>query len=487
MLFQLAVSVFLLTAALYVLWNWRPGGRRFVEGGEIASKVNDPSAIRSLGVLERWYSANHDSGVGGNFSLVLQLEGTIPSLRSLEEAVRKLMEANLALRVGVKDEYHLVDKPAYLRRISSPKSPIVCIERTRDDTWKAIIAREHETKFDVADENALLWKLFLVSSPKSRAFEIIFRFQHVPIDGMAGINIVQDFLKIFESGESLPSTDIPPPLDNVLDIRPKFGNILTELTCELFPILDPHRRSVYLGPPHIDMPISDRTSVISRVGISADETVAVRERAKQERTTFHAAVCAAAQFALAKMVAEPEVKSLLVSAVNLRGLCATPMPNNAGVFICGPHEVHLLTKNTKFWELARECKDKLTANIERDYQQIGILGFYKNSLLNFFSKKKALKPNGRSGTINISNLGHVDFPERLLGGCVLKDLWFLNTKGPEGPLYMISGLSANGRWSCSIAAPSPALQQHEVDEYGRLFMEALARSSTEPTMSVATF
>eukprot|EP01114_Cavostelium_apophysatum_P010237 TRINITY_DN2373_c0_g2_i1.p1 TRINITY_DN2373_c0_g2~~TRINITY_DN2373_c0_g2_i1.p1 ORF type:complete len:490 (-),score=48.59 TRINITY_DN2373_c0_g2_i1:55-1524(-) len=489
MLGSVIIFVVLLALLPFVLWNWRPGKRKLIEDRG-SGNFQDPNSLRPLGLLERWYSASHDSKSGLKVSFVLELQGPIPPLNLIEDTLSKLAVNRMFLGVNIKNDEHRTDKEAYFCRVDATRKgfvyPLETVFREDDQTWKRVVDNELHNAFDLTDPDALLWKVILISSSISLQYELLFCFHHTAVDGMAGIHLVQDFLFLFgtkrETGA--PEEKLPPPIENVLDIRPTLGKIIRLLFYDSFPRFDPSRK-VFLGPPHVD---AERHSLFTYISLTEEETEAVKRAAKDKQTTFHGALSAAAHFALAKNVGQPKVTSLISNAVNLRKKCVPPLPDSTmGAFVCGPGGVHTISGDTSFWRLARECKDEIESNTVDYYQTIGVLNFLTGSWKDFFARKAAHKPNGRHETLSISNLGQFNFPSNVLNGSKLNNLWFVNTRTADGPLYNISAVTVDRKFHCTITAPSPPIDQQTLSNYGTHLKNAMIQSTQDSGFTVANF
>jgi len=258
-------------------------------------------------------------------------------------------------------------------------------------------------------------------------------------------------------------------VDNLLDMRPTFGKLLYALFFTTFPAMQP-KKDYYLGPDHI--PKVSRGASIFFFSLDKDETDSILQEARKQKTTFHGVICAASQFAVCKSVGNMNIRSFCSSAVNLRPYCIPKVDNSQmGDFVAAVDCIHQLEPKSSFWNLARESKLKITEGIEDSFRKNGMLQFLSGDWIAFFKKKVNGHPNGRNETVHTSNIGRMDI--QISSKFKLKDLWFVNTKAAEGPVFMVSSITTNGRFSCCMAVPTPVIEEKMAEDYARAMKDAV--------------
>jgi len=295
-----------------------------------------------------------------------------------------------------------------------------------------------------------------------------------------------------------------PPLDEVIDLRPTFGEVVVALTFDKFPWLKP--ASEYLGPAH--RPLvgeEERRGKCVYVSLTSNELRRLHAKCRERKVTIHGALCAAAQLALVSLVEEDTQQSSLIttcsSAISLeshvrhhRSAALTQeledtstTTTTIGAYICDTRTRHeiVLKKGGRetFWRIASDVNAGVAASHHGE-RTIGLLAFIPAGLdawRAFLQKLRDRPPNGRTTSVSVSNLGRApggDWTDRRYhdlqlrkqqDGCIAP-LHFAHIKRGEGPLLALSVVTLGDTLSCAISYPSPTIPTATARRYAEAFV-----------------
>eukprot|EP01119_Soliformovum_irregulare_P001412 TRINITY_DN11120_c0_g1_i1.p1 TRINITY_DN11120_c0_g1~~TRINITY_DN11120_c0_g1_i1.p1 ORF type:complete len:479 (-),score=105.64 TRINITY_DN11120_c0_g1_i1:180-1616(-) len=435
--------------------------------------------LRPMSLMERWYSASHDSGVYLNFCVGVEIEGEIPSRDAFREAGVRLMAAYPQLSFHIVDNNH--QSPCKGHVMTGPKDPqpiIEYIDRQDEDSWKRVIEKEQHRGFG---SNPPLWRLTIVSSAQDRdRFDLVFCFYHGFVDGVSGHILADKFMILLDGGDVPTSDALPVPLENLLDISPTIGRIAEELFYDAFPKMNP-RHKAYLGPPHQADVWGHHMGYVS---FSSEEVTRLLMASRSQGSTINSAISASAHFALAKYLNRSDIECTFGCAVNLRSRTQPPRsPDEIGVYVCEPNFFYRISKSTSFWKFANQCRNDIQTNIESACQTIGILQFLPGSWIDFFQRRAARSPNGRSESLNLSNIGQLTFAKTRFQ---IRDVWFTNGKPKSGPLFNICAVTVNNRLTLSVGVPF-VVSEADAQRFIALVKEAMMHACEKSDFTIEQF
>jgi NRPS condensation-like uncharacterized protein len=360
---------------------------------------------RKLGLLENLFEILHDLGAMIDVNIA-RIEGPLtPEI--FQQALDLVQKRHPMLQV------HIVELADgfYFRAEGTSKIPLRVIDKQHENQGIEIAEDELHQKFP-GGLAPLCRVTFLRSSTSNGSSEIIATFHHAITDGMSCMRFFDDLLSYCQKiaagdyiGEVVTMQPLP-PLEKLLESRLTSKNNIEEAH---------EKPSQEIQPPKLiieeEAPPSDRrTHLLTRI-LSPQMTMQLKERCKQEKTTVHGALCAAMLFGAAKIAfTDAPIHLSCGSNVNLRKYCEPEVKDDyMGCFAWGVVEIHTLDKTTTFWNLARECKSKITLSLSSGVH-INILysdklrQLEKHSIINTSNER-----SGRNSAILVSNIGKFDF------------------------------------------------------------------------------
>ncbi|TAF07043.1 MAG: hypothetical protein EAZ77_10970 [Nostocales cyanobacterium] len=410
------------------------------------------SISRKLGLVENLFEILHDLGAMIDVN-VARISGVLtPDI--LRQALDFVQKRHPMLQVHIVE---LADG-VYFQSEGTTKIPLRVIEKQHENHCLEIAEEELHQKFSRGVEP--LCRVTFLRSPKSNDMsEIIATFHHAITDGMSCMHFIHELLlychQIAEASLISEAVTMPllPPIENLVDRNLICKSINEEISQAA--------GNEIIKPKLIIEEDSSANECRTRLifkSLTNENTSNLINRCKQEETTVHGALCAAMLFAVAKCFDIDESINLLCgSNVSLRKYCNIEIKDNyIGCLISLLVIMHTLHGNTNFWDLARECKSKLSQAIDRGVH----IDKINSNDLNAMDKKLIIQMSefnmGRTSTINISNRGKYKFLDNY-GKLQLKEFYFSTGQHIIGTYFWLGAMTFHEQLFCSFAHVVPLL------------------------------
>lgn len=430
------------------------------------------SLERKLGSIENLFHIIHD--FGGMIDVnIARLEGEIVT-NIVRQALDLLQTRHPMLRVGIVE----LPNGAYFSSQGIKKIPLRTITKTNENQWLDIFEEELHQKFS-EDFTPLCRITLLSSSPSNGISEIVLTFHHAITDGLSCMSFIDELLFYYQkiaAGEKISHVNKLPflaPIEQTLDRS--FVN--------LNKIEKPENKNIKeLRLPKLiietEAPLNQRrTHLVKRI-IRSETVLNLKQRCKQEKTTVHGALSAAMLFGAIQISAFNEPISFSCSSsINLRKYNLPEIGRNyIGCFISRVDNIHTLTENTNFWDLARECKKQVNSSINETINNlINGKGFDNISRL---SIRKSLEENstGRTQTINISNRGKFDLAKSY-GKLKIKEIYFTAGQHIFGPCLWLGAVTFHQQLFCSFVHVTPLISSTTMNYFADNVVSIIEKAS----------
>ena len=294
------------------------------------------------------------------------------------------------------------DGRASFEEMHDPRIGLRVIEGECAGAWEDEVARELSYPFD--SENGPLVRAVLMHTGESCMF--ILSAHHSICDGMSLAFAMRDVLLAL-SGSVLAKLSLHSSQEDTLGVVPQYE---TENLAEL------------LAAPTVYRSKSSIVPEVRSLQFSCALTEALRRRAREERTTVHAALVAAAGIAARRVHGYRAGRDLhLCSTINNRALAGSP--EDCGVFFTACEFLLEGGAVDDLWNLARSSKDVLRMGQREDgaHAVLGVVHGIVESGLDAYT-------TGEQGgklfcfDVHVSNLGAVPI-KTVYGAISLRQLW----------------------------------------------------------------
>ncbi len=302
----------------------------------LAVTESPQDAIRSLGSLEHlFWLCDQNSLV--HFAVTALISGET-SARDWRRALDRLQKRHPILSVCIGGEPGSV--PSF-RQADARPIPLRIVEDEPEPRWEAEVGEELATPFNPSQ--APLIRAVLIAGARDAAFMLV--AHHSIADGLSLAYAIRDTLDAV-AGRSLRPLPWLPSQDDMMNLPDSLADSQEQDQAEaLTPAV--YRRHDNARP------------TVKGLRLSPALTSRVRDRARQEGTTVHGALCAALVLASRDVSAWREIPLRILSPINARPLLDAG--ESCGVFL-GATTSMFDRQAMDFWDIARDARIGVAAN-----------------------------------------------------------------------------------------------------------------------------
>lgn len=390
-----------------------------------------------------------------NFAMAARIRGDF-SLAQLRTALQKVRQRHPKLAIGITTDgsgQHVFTSEGI------PEIPVHIVERQSDGDWVKVTEQElaRPFKFEPGPIVRFAWLRGVGTS------ELVIVCHHFWADGLSAAYVLRDLLGYLGDPamavDRLPlpprMEDLAPPAatkDTATRLQIALWRSLATIVGSLYEVrkrLFGNRKKPRRGPD-----LRQDKHYLFPWSLTEAQTAAVVARARREKTTVHAALCAAFLRAFAEQEGQGNWERKVSCPVDVRDRLTAPVGDAFGTFNvivnvppvdCSPER--------DFWDVARETKQRLTDESADDkafrshllMQALGAATerFDPQAFASYETFAKV------DYDLSITNLGRLDFPLRY--GPLQLDVMY-------GPLLVaykdekVLGVSTvDGKMTCTLA------------------------------------
>jgi len=156
-----------------------------------------------------------------------------------------------------------------------------------------------------------------------------------------------------------------------------------------------------------------------------------------------------------------------------------------GLFLCGASIRQTLSPQTKFWDLALDCRKQLQRSLPTGYQTIGLLSFVPDITKLLRDRLKGVN-NARCDSLEISNLLSAPLQPTYQNpqGSVqeVKACYFGQPNHYWGPLFSISLVSHQKTLTFSVGTAAPLVSDQQAALFRDMLLFSLTHAITNPEL-----
>ncbi|WP_437301573.1 condensation domain-containing protein [Sorangium sp. So ce426] len=347
-----------------------------------------------------------------NFIVVARVRGSIEE-EALTQALAHVQARHplLSVRIEMAD-----GKPRFTSR-DVPPIPLRVRARADYDAWRDEMERDVAQAIPCST-GPLARALLLQGADSS---DLLFSFHHAIGDGTSAAYAMRDLLDALGrilTGASLPAARCPerPPIESLLPegVRGLRGIARAiSLVARITAARHVHRPKT-LGCLRV-APVSERAARVVFRKLDRPETSALIDACRQENTTVHGALCAAMLDAVAHRIAGGSLRKPMTisqrSPISMRRQFSPALGDEIGFYVAAANTVHRLDAGTRFWDLARDVRSKITQALAREEPLVAVRLSGKVVPATMTPGALVLKlAEADSYAVVVSNLGQLDVP-----------------------------------------------------------------------------
>lgn len=352
---------------------------------------------RKLLFLERFIYG--DGTVPKNITFTVKLRGGL-SEQALRHALAKVQAKHPLLTVGVQEDSK--GRPWFVTPTPMPEIPLRIAERTSEEDWMRESEKECAVPFDL-QRGPLLRMVWIRSAVVS---DLIMVCHHCICDGASIVTLFREILMLadqpnLEIGqyESFNSIEDLVPQLILSDKKNQRKGKITAAFLRLFLFFMGSKKEIRWGKDYTVRWKLDKAS-----------TAALIRRCKEERTTVHAALCAAFLWAFRDVKGE-KARNQVFCPVNLRRYI-TEIKDDM-LFGFASSTTLSLEKDPKldFLSQAKKLNARLSEKLEnlKVYEEIMINEYYHPVVKKLSQYLSTARGNN---DLTFSNMGRLDIPKR---------------------------------------------------------------------------
>jgi hypothetical protein len=396
---------------------------------------------RTLGAFEKtfWLLDQIDSK---DFALAAEIDGSAP-IANWAMAIKAVQRKhpNLSVKI-VMDE---LSRPV-IEHVDNLAIPLRVVNARPGYRWEQEVERELSERFDTAQ--GPLVRVVLVQKPQDTV--LIVAANHTLADGTSVSYLIRDLLAAV-TGAELEKFDIQLSNDQTLGLP----DDMPAQTVSDMPILK----------------VSDRIvkPLVSSLLLPVEKTARLIERAREEQTTVHGAICAAVLLGSRRLRVEwSDVKMEMISPICTRGVLH--LDDRFGLNITTHPVFFENEQHLSFWELARLAKHGLEATSSKEHV-MNYLGFFRDLVFghNNIQQMLDILKGAFNHQIMVTNLVKVKYKTDF-GALKLKSLYGPMVRSGKGMEQTIGAVSTNGALGLTNTSDAPI--DGLLEEIGIILTEA---------------
>jgi NRPS condensation-like uncharacterized protein len=326
--------------------------------------------------------------------LVVRIRGDVKK-NNVVSAMKKVQQRHLLLRVRVEIDQ---TNTAWFTTEGVKEIPLKILERTSDDQWISLCARESKSSFEFYTRPLI--RIIILYSPEKS--DLILFCHHMVCDGMSVAFLARDFMEVL--GDQQKELEIlpPPPLVNRENIPHDItDNVLVHKFIQRINKKWKNEEVVFDHNDYLSIFNAywkNNLHHIQTIELTEKQTEALVQKCRQENVTINSMILAAflkAQYE-AKARKKPEKQKAGI-AVDVRNYLLKPAGESFGFYAAGIMDRYTYRETVDFWEMTRKLHRMITKKLAKKE-------FFKNLL-----RAGALEPSMHDALI-MKTYGHLVQP-----------------------------------------------------------------------------
>jgi Condensation domain len=345
-------------------------------------------AIRPLGALEHLFWLL-DQNRPVHFVVTALLSGET-SPRDWRRALDRLQERHPIMSVCIDGEPGSI--PSFHQADARP-IPLRIVEDEPEVRWEAEVGEELATPFN--SNQAPLIRAVLIQGTRGAGFMLV--AHHSIADGLSLAYAIRDTLDLF-AGRTLEPLPWLPSQDDMMNASDGAADGREQNHAEAL-------------NPAVYRPNDNARPTVNGLRLTQELTSNLRDRARREGTTVHGALCAALLLASREVFTDWRDTPLrIMSPINVRPLI--DVGESCGVFVSATTSV-FDGEAKNFWDLARDARNSIAANQNREYIAAGLSAFHQ-VVGNGADIATAAEFGAQvfANEVMVTNLGNLSFDQR---------------------------------------------------------------------------
>ncbi|WP_315790670.1 phthiocerol/phthiodiolone dimycocerosyl transferase family protein [Fischerella sp. JS2] len=363
--------------------------------------------------------------------------------------------------------------------------PLRVVKKLDSQQWQEIVWQELNQKIE--SHKSLMRVVLVALKNEQNVNYLITTIHHAIADGLSCIQLHSELLRYCQkiiSFEPIEVVSLPalPPLKKLLpdSMQGWKGAVNIFLTICRHVLKEIQYRPQTLKFEKF-LPIESRRTGIVHRKLNEAQTTKLLNACRKNKTTVHAALCAAMLFAAGRKITPAKKTNVNLSCwspINLRNRLQPKVSNeHLGVLVSGDISCHTLRINTPFWDLARDRRQQMEASLE------GNRVFCSALLIELLTDFLLTYPRQMFATVGVTNIGRVNIPSNY-GVFELEEISFVPALGAFGGLC-VAVLTFEEKMVLNFMFSEPAISQETAEILADHVLACIIKACKNPKFTFA--
>jgi NRPS condensation-like uncharacterized protein len=341
--------------------------------------------------------------------------------------------------------------------------PLRVVTKLHPEQWQEVVWEELNQKIE--SDKSLMRVVLVHLKNEKNVYYLITTIHHAIADGLSCIQLHSELLRYCQkiiSFEPIEVVSLPalPPIKKLLpdSMRGWKGAVNIFLTIFRHVLKEIRYRPQTLKFEKF-VPIESRRTGIVHRKLNEAQTTQLLNACRKNKTTVHAALCAAMLFAAGRKITagkKTNVNLSCWSSINLRNRLKPKVDDeHLGVLVSGDISCHNLKTKTSFWDLARNRRQQMEASVE------GNQVFCSALLIELLTDFLLTYPRQMFATVGVTNIGRVNIGANY-GVFELEEISFVPALGAFGGLS-VAVLTFEEKMVLNFMFSEPAISQETAE------------------------
>ncbi|MBD6617878.1 alcohol acetyltransferase [Komarekiella sp. 'clone 1'] len=339
------------------------------------------------------------------------------------------------------------------------------VNKLEAQQWQEVVYEEMNEEID--SSKGLLRVVLVHALSDKHISYLITTVHHAIADGLSCIQLHSEILTYCQkivSGEVINPVTKLAPLPPTEELLPEWTKGFKGRISSLRFLLRLAVQKIWHRPKTLGFekyaPIAQRRCNLIHRQLDPELTQQFVNRCRQESTTVNSALCAALMFTVAKKITKVNRKDVRVNCLSYFDLRRHIEPaisdKQMGVLASSMMGFYTIQKNTSFWELAREVKQKLETGTKQG--DIFKMALITKDLINFCF----IQPKEVAATVSVSNAGKVNIP-KIYGEFELEEISFAGSHSLYAGMFITHASTFQGKMLLNFVFSEPSISQDTME------------------------
>jgi NRPS condensation-like uncharacterized protein len=423
-------------------------------------KIINTTYDRNLGRLEQAMETLNAQAKTWNVVTISRIKGPL-----CEEVLRQALD--IAQRRHPRLNSRIVPSSNGLKfqTEGTDKIPLRVVNKLDVEEWQEVVNGEMN---QAIDSNKGLLRTVLIHILNAHQVSFLITIAHHAIaDALSCVQLHSEILTYCHKirlGELNNQVVSLTPLAPIEELIPKSTQGLKGKISSLLLLLNLAFQKLWHRPKTLGLekyvPIAQRDSQIIHRQLSQELTQNFVNRCREESITVNSALCTAMMFTVAEKLIKNKQKKLQVSCLSYLNLRKHVKPaitdENMAVLATANLDFYTVNKDTSFWQLAREAKQKLESNIKQN--NIFKMILLAKPLIDFCF----IYPKQIAATVSVSNVGNISIPKSY-GALELEEISFVGTHALYAGVFIVHASTFQGKMLLNFVFSRPSISQETME------------------------